>query len=189
MERRLSVSVNLQRNRKTLNQSLQHVIVTHKEIMMQSGVSVRKCCFCVQDGRQRQDPPFVMPAYSLDLVPTLRLYLVHRGTCLQRSNFTFFSAFSAPTVTHTPAQTCPQTHTRALTQLVRDLWLVVNTQKWGFASSVVWMSTQQLWVCVTARERAMHHPHPLSLAPLPWSQTTQKASTVWPEQCKYDRQL
>lgn len=44
MKRRLSVSVDLQRNRKTLNQPQQHVIVTHKEIMMQSSVAVRKCC-------------------------------------------------------------------------------------------------------------------------------------------------
>lgn len=89
MERRLSVSVDLQRNRKTLNHSQQHVIITHKEIMMQTSMSVRKCSSEHRMGDTDKTPfiTAVLRVFTGFSDYTLALSPSPPRNCLKRSNF------------------------------------------------------------------------------------------------------
>lgn len=108
-----------------------------KEMMVPTSVSARKCCACTQDGRRQKDTlrNASLKGYWQDLVTAAGLYLAPRGSAWKDLTF----VFSEPLSSHTDAN--------SNTPPVRDLWLVVNTQHCGLASSVVCVSIQQL--CVT----------------------------------------
>lgn len=137
MERRLSVSVDLQRNRKTLNHSQQHVIITHKEIMMQTSMSVRKCSSEHRMGGTDKTPFItavlrVFTGFSdctLALSPSPPEELSEKIQLFQPS---------ALTVTLTPTHT----HTQCLSELCGWLWT-----RSAVAPLPLW-SLQQLCICV-----------------------------------------
>lgn len=123
MERRLSVSVDLQRNRKTLNHSQQHVIITHKEIMMQTSMSVRKCSSEHRMGGTDKTPfiTAVLRVFTGFSDYTLAISPSPPRNCLKRSNF--FSLQRSQSHWHQLTHTCSACQSSVVGCEHAALWL------------------------------------------------------------------
>lgn len=180
MERRLSVSVDLQRNRKTLNHSQQHVIITHKEIMMQTSMSVRKCSSEHRMGGTDKTPfiTAVLRVFTGFSDYTLALSPSPPRNCLKRSNF--FSLQRSQSHWH------QLTHTRSACQSSvagcehAALWLRFLC---GLYNSCVYVC---VCICVCVYELVLATKSSDSLPPIFAGNT--KDSTVRTKLCRFDWQ-